>query len=80
MKLRFGLALSLMTIWATVAGVTASESMIDCAYQVWNGLGSGEPPIVRTPIVATAMPKSQCAAIFAPACPVQMTSARGAHR
>ena len=71
-----GSVLALAYLWAAAAGVAAFENTIDYSCQVWDALGSGEPQIVRTPVVAAAMPESQFGAIFAPACPVQMTPAR----
>ncbi len=68
-------AMVLVVALVSAAGVTASENTIDYSYQVWDGLGYGEPLIVRTPIVVTTMPESQFGAIFAPVRPVQMTQA-----
>ncbi len=68
--------LVLMVSGAAACGVVAYENMIDYTCQVWDGLGSGEPQIVRTPIVATVMPESQFGAIFKPGQPVKMTPAR----
>ena len=73
---RTGMALALAVCLAMATGVCASENTIDYTYQVWDGLGYGEPLIVRTPIVATAMPESQFGAIFKPVEPVKMTSTR----
>ncbi len=70
-----GLTLALWFL-LTATGAGASENTIAYSYQVWDGLGYGEPLVVRTPIVATAMPESQFGAIFEPARPVQMTAVR----
>ena len=70
------LALGLMILLTATAGVGAFENTIDYSYQVWDGLGYGEPLIVRTPIVVSAMPESQFGAIFKPTTPVIMTPTR----
>ncbi len=74
--MRAVLLLTLVVCLATVTGVWATENTIDYSYQVWDGLGYGEPLIVRTPIVVSAMPESQFGAIFKPVEPVKMTPAR----
>ena len=74
--IRAALLLTLAVCLTISTSVCASENTIDYTYQVWDGLGYGEPLIVRTPIVATAMPESQFGAIFKPVEPVKMTPTR----
>ena len=75
MKMSLSL-LVLMASGAAACGVAASENMIDYACQVWDGLGSGEPQIVRTPIVTTVMPEPPFGAILKPGQPVKKTPAQ----
>ena len=58
------------------AAATFSSAAVDTpdyTYQVWDGLGTGEPVIVRVPVVVSVMPESQFAAIFMPTRPLQLT-------
>ena len=57
-----------------IASVAAAGIDVpDYTYQVWDGQGTGEPLIVRVPVVVSVTPESQFAAIFMPTRPLQLT-------
>ena len=65
-----------MLVFILAATATFSSAAVDTpdyTYQVWDGLGTGEPVIVRVPVVVSVMPESQFAAIFMPTRPLQLT-------
>lgn len=66
-----GITLLILVAMSAPAGVNRP----DYTYQVWDGLGSGEPLIVRVPVVVSVTPESQFAAIFMPTRPLQITPA-----
>jgi hypothetical protein len=66
-------AMTLSILAAIALTAHASVDTPDYTYQVWDGLGTGEPVIVRVPVVVSVMPESQFAAIFMPTRPIQLT-------
>ena len=68
-------AILLFILSTTASPAPAAVDTPDYTYQVWNGLGTGEPVIVRVPVVVSVTPESQFAAIFMPTRPLQVTQA-----
>ena len=66
-------AMSLFILSTTASSAPAAVDTPDYTYQVWDGLGAGEPVIVRVPVVVSISPESQFAAIFMPTRPLQLT-------
>ena len=66
-------AMPLFILAATSLTTHAAVDTPDYTYQVWDGLGTGEPVIVRVPVIVSVMPESQFAAIFMPTRPLQLT-------
>ena len=70
-----GVGMLVFVLVATATLASAAVDTPDYTYQVWDGLGTGEPVIVRVPVVVSVMPESQFAAIFMPTRPLQLTPA-----
>ncbi len=68
-------AMTLFILAGSAFTTSAAVDTPDYTYQVWDGLGTGEPVIVRVPVVVSVMPESQFAAIFIPTRPLQLTQA-----